>query len=424
MKVLLSAYACAPGWGSEPGIGWGVAAGLAERHDVWVLTGEHSRGPIEASAGSRPARLHVDYVDVPDAVGSAGTYVSYLAWQAAAYHRARGLHREVGFDLAQHVTYANSAMPSWLGRLGIPFVWYAGSFVTTPLPFLAGLGPRSSAHEAARNTAVKIAGRAARRLTLTANAMTIAVDAPPAGGGEWRKLLLGGLQPWELAVLHAIPARRDGGAFRVLSAGRMLGWKGFHLGLRAFARLAEHVPEAEYWLIGDGEQRPRLERLAAELGLSQGPGRAAGGGRGAAGGGRGGKVRFLGACTRDETFAAMAGCDVMVHPSWHEQVGFVVLEAMAAGRPVVCLDVAGPPELVGDAGVVVARSTPDHVVGDLAEALISLHGDPAERHRLGAAARRRSAEHWNWERVTRHLEGVYGELLGGIGTHVRPAEPG
>lgn len=391
----MSAYACAPGWSSEPGIGWGVASAVAAHHDVWVLTSEQYRAPFEDPANAVPPRLTVEFVPAP-APSRAGAYPAYLAWQLAAYRRAQQLHRQISFDLAHHVTFANSAMPSLLGRLGIPFVWYAGSFSATPARFLPGIGLRAGMAETARDLVAATAGRVSRRLTTTPRTTIVSVDAPPRPSTtRWRPLVLGGLHSWELSALLSLPPRpEDDGVFRILSVGRLLGWKGFHLGMRAFARFQASVPQSEYLVVGHGEQRRRLEALAHALGV-------------------GDRVRFAGSCTRAETFAALASSDVVLHPSLHEQVGFAVLEAMAAGRPVVCLDAAGPPRLVGDTGVVVARRAPGQVVEDLAAALVRLHADVAWRRALGEAARTRAAEHWSWARVADDLLDVYRSCVAG-----------
>lgn len=395
MRILMSAYACAPGWSSEPGIGWGVAASVAEHHDVWVLVSEQYRSAFEDPRNSIPPRLHAEFVPVPTPFRRGGTYLAYLAWQVAAYIRGRRLHHEVRFDLVHHVTFANSAMPSLLGRLGIPFVWYAGSFSTTPAAFLADLGARATTAEVARHVVTTTVGRLARRCTIGNRTTVLSVEALPSPTpARSRSMVLGGLHAWELSQLTSLPLppAEEERPFVVVSIGRLLGWKGFHLSLRAFARVHRSIPHCEYIVIGDGEQRPRLERLARRLGVAD-------------------AVRFLGPCSREETFAALARSDVLLHPSLHEQVGIAVLEAMAAGRPVVCLGVAGPPVLVGSAGVVVDRGSPTQVADDLAQVLLGLHADVGRRLELGRAARVRAVEHWTWTRLAADLDEVYRTAL-------------
>lgn len=132
LKVLLSAFACEPDRGSEPGVGWNLAWEMAKRHhDVWVLTRTTQREAIEAKLASDPMPgLHFAYYDVPrwpphwDYVKRKNLMeLHYYLWQVGAHATARRLHRQVGFDVAQHVTFVRYWMPSLLARLPVPFIW-------------------------------------------------------------------------------------------------------------------------------------------------------------------------------------------------------------------------------------------------------------------------------------------------------------
>jgi glycosyltransferase involved in cell wall biosynthesis len=205
----------------------------------------------------------------------------------------------------------------------------------------------------------------------------------------------------EFGRLSQIPVRDDRAAFRMVSIGRMLAWKGFHLGLAAFARMAQQVPAAEYWFIGDGPEEARLKALAAHLGVAE-------------------KVRFLGQLSRDDTLARLADCDVLVHPSLHDSGGWVCLEAMAAARPVICLDLGGPATLVGDsAGFKIAAHTPDQATSGLADVMLALARDPRRRAHMAQQARqhvrsqhlwdRRAAELFRYYRIALRLPGYAGQ---------------
>lgn len=71
----------------------------------------------------------------------------------------------------------------------------------------------------------------------------------------------------EIQNLATVPVR-TGNPFRLLNLGNLLHWKGFHLGLMAFARFVREFPQGEYWIIGDGPERRNLERLTRELGVA------------------------------------------------------------------------------------------------------------------------------------------------------------
>jgi len=396
MRVLLSAFSCQPGRGSEPGVGWGVATQAALRHQTVVLTEEHNRAAIERELAFRPLkRAHFVYLGLPKVYGWIGTnkclgYLYYSLWQLWALRVARKLHREHRFDLVHHVTFVNSWAPSFLGRLGIPFVWFAGVKEHTPMRFYRVLSWRARISEAFRSLAVGGMGWLNLRWT-AARASVVVTSSPKRFWPAWltvRRQPVGALSETEMAALGGLPVR-TGGPFRMASIGRLDGGKGIAMGIRAFARLLETHPESEYWIVGDGPERKRLERLASELRCAH-------------------RVKFLGWVPRSEIPSLLAQVDVLVHPSLHEQFGYVVLEAMAAGRVVVATDVGGCGQLAkSGCGVVIPLESPEQVTAELHKALLRLMWDGRQRLRAAQAARRAARELWSWAAVGARLEEMY-----------------
>ena len=159
MKVLISAYICAPHRGSEPGAGWNWSLAAAEDNEVWVITRERNRAAIEAELAAHPhPRLHFVYVELPPwglrlKKGERGIrYFSYYTlWQLAALRTARKLHAELGFDLVHHVTFANMWLPALVGFVEAPFVLGpVGGGPRVPLRLYPELGAVGAAREAAR----------------------------------------------------------------------------------------------------------------------------------------------------------------------------------------------------------------------------------------------------------------------------------
>ena len=160
LKVLISAYACEPGKGSEPGVGWNVAREMAKHHDIWVLTRANNRPAIEAELAENPVPgLHFAYYDLPRWAkwwkrGGRGVQLYYYLWQLGAYRVARRLHREVGFDLAHHVTFVKYWAPSLVSRLPVPFVWGpVGGGESAPKAFWDDFGPEGRRYERLRELA-------------------------------------------------------------------------------------------------------------------------------------------------------------------------------------------------------------------------------------------------------------------------------
>jgi glycosyltransferase involved in cell wall biosynthesis len=197
-----------------------------------------------------------------------------------------------------------------------------------------------------------------------------------------------GLSQQELSRLSQIPQRSEL-PFRVISMGRMLHWKGFEFSLQAFAALIEQFPQSEYWLVGDGPYRPRLLALAEELGISE-------------------KVRFPGSISREEALTKLASCDVLIHPSIHDSGGWTCLEAMAAGKPVVCLDLGGPAaQVTPETGFLVRADDPDRAASEMGQILALLAGSPELRMQTGRAGRVHVQRHFAWERKSQDIQERY-----------------
>jgi len=406
MKILMSAYSCEPGKGSEPGIGWNTVREAARYHEVWVLTRpDESREAIEAELARNPVpNLHFVYFTLPfwkDSLrwGQAGAMqLHHYLWQIQAYFEARRLHQEIGFDLVHHVTFAKHSSPSFLSLLPIPFVWgpVAGGEVA-PKAFWQDFSPRAKLYELARDL-FRIAGELDPFVRLTARRSAIiqattedtAQQLYKMGVDQVQIMPAIGLPEADIARLAQCKPPGDS-PVRFVSMGRLLHWKGFHLGLRAFAKA--NLPDAEYWVIGDGPERQPLEALAQELGIAQ-------------------RTKFWGSLPREQTLGKLEDCHALVHPSLHDSGGWVCLESMAAGRPVICLDLSGPAVLVSkDAGLRIPAHSPDQAVSDLAAAMTQIAQDAELRTRMAQVGQQLVRETLSWRARGEHMAQIYAETV-------------
>jgi glycosyltransferase involved in cell wall biosynthesis len=158
--------------------------------------------------------------------------------------------------------------------------------------------------------------------------------------------------------------------------------------LLAAAAMLPVVSAVQVVLAGDGADRASLETLAAaDPRISA-------------------RVRFVG--YRTDVPALMQAADLVVHPSHADALPTVLMQAMAAGRPVVATDVGGIPEIVGDeAGVLVPPGAPAR----LAAEIDALAGDPARRAAMGTAGGLRFAKMFDAHTWARELVGLYEEVL-------------
>lgn len=380
LKVLLSAYSCRPDLGSEAGRGWNVAREVAKPYEVWAITRPVNRSPIETELTSDPVpRLQFIYYDLPRWARRGkrqglGFLYHYYLWQIGAYFVARRLHREIGFDVAHHVTAGRYWAPSFLALLPVPFLWGpAGGGESAPRAFWKDFGARGIVEETLRHL-LRWLGEHDPLVRLTARRSALALAATEETAARMRKLGAKSVRVFPQVDLHKEDIEQlgryavgDNRSLRLISIGRLLHWKGFHLGLESFAEA--NVPEAEYWLVGDGPQRERLEALARRLGIVD-------------------RVRFWGTLSREEALVKLGQSSVLVHPSLHEAGGWVCSEALAAGRPVICLDLGGPAAQVTDeTGFRIPANDPDQAVSDLAKAIKLLGDEQQLRKRMGEKAR-------------------------------------
>lgn len=390
MKILLSAFAFAPNVGSEPGVGWRWAAELGKQHEVTVVTDMTRRVLVEAEGVELPPNVRVVYFRpawlraMP--LNSATAPLLYTLWQFGLLRFARHLQRGQGFDLAIHCTYGVFRHPSFLGYLGIPFVFGpVGGGEDAPLALKRSIHGREKTKELLRSLLNKAAlfdpflwaayARATLILTKTEDTRQalpwpfrrraivypeIGIDAPA------------GIQP---------TVRQPGEPLRVLFAGRLLGWKGAHLAIRAVAQaVAQGVP-VEFTLLGKGPFEPELRKLAAELGVQD-------------------SIRWVSQMPQQELFALYRTMHCFLFPSLHDSSGNVVLEAQANGLPVICLDLGGPATLVThETAIVVATRNQDEagVVQGLASAIRKLAADEESRVAMSKAAIERVREKMSWE---------------------------
>lgn len=406
LKVLVSAYYCEPGQGSEEGVGWNLAREIAKYHEVWVLTRTRNSSSIEAErARNGIPNLHFVYFDLHRSVRwwARGQllewHLYYYVWQVGIYLRARRLHHEVGFDVVHHVTFVKYWIPSFLALLSVPFVWGpVGGGETAPKAFWRNFSLRGKIHEILRDMGRRLGEhdpfvRVTARRSVLARATTeeTAVRMRKLGARNVQVFSQLGLPEEEVDQLGLSPASVEN-TLRFISIGRLVHVKGFYLGLQAFAKA--RLPTAEYWVVGDGPERRRLETLTRKLGIEK-------------------QVRFWGSLPRRDTLAKLEQSHVLVHPSLKDSGAVVCLEAMAAGRPVICLNLGGPAvQLTRETGIKVPASDPEQTIRDLADAITRLAQDPELRTHMGSAGRRRVREVYSWETKGRLWAELYEEVLG------------
>jgi len=172
----------------------------------------------------------------------------------------------------------------------------------------------------------------------------------------------------------------------VLYVGRLAPRKGVHYLLQAMQHIIEHFPEARLVVVGVGPLEHHLRDLPKRLGLQN-------------------SVMFLGYVSDERIRRLLTIADVVVVPSIFEGCPLVLLEAMAAGKPVVASAVQGIPEVVKHdfSGLLVKPSN----ISEIEHAVVRLLEDKSFANHLGENARRTIVRDYSWEKIARRTLEVY-----------------
>jgi len=405
-RVLLLAEACNPDWPSLPVVGYKAARAIAQVADVTLVTQVRNRPAIER-LGEIAGVEYIDneYVARPmyklakllrgDArVGwttqMAMSYPSYLAFERAVWRRFRADLKSGRYDVVHRLTPMSPTLPSPLAK------WSPVQFVLGPLN--GGLRwPRAFDAERRREREWLSYVRGAYKLLpywrSTYRHAAVVLAGFEHTMGEVRSLCADRLLNfpevgYDPEVFAPPPDRPARDRVRVLFAGRLVPYKCPEVVVRAFAA-SPLLRRHELHIIGDGPERPRLQRLVAEHGLQ-------------------GCVTLCGAQTQAQVAEAMRAADIFAFPSVRELGAGVVVEAMASGLACVVVDYGGPGGLIGpDRGVKVPLTTLDGLVTAYAAALDELVASPTETAALGRAAAQYAAENYTWHVKALSTAAVY-----------------
>jgi glycosyltransferase involved in cell wall biosynthesis len=388
MKLLISAYACAPNRGSEHGSAWNwtsEAARLGE--DVTVLVSPAHRDAILAATERDPALQRIRWL-FPEVVfwplqqGKEPVWerTYNLLWQREALRVARALHREQPFDLVHHLTWGGVRAPTFLGTLGAPLIiGPVGGGETSPAGLRDRMPLRGRVLESVRdlsNATIELnpivrQGLRKAGVIFARTADTKNLLSPPLRAKTYVQMELG-VMPTQIGAPR--PVRQA--PRKLLYAGRLLYWKGVHIAVEAMAQLVANMPDAQLTIVGNGPEEARLKTEIAQRGL-------------------GANITFVSWMPQEQFLRLYDTHDLFVFPSLHDSTGWVVLESFCKGLPVACLNLGGPKDIVTpQSGIVVDTAGLDTsgVATRLAEELHTLLTDPERLAALSVGAVARAGE--------------------------------
>ncbi|MEL6670630.1 MAG: glycosyltransferase family 4 protein [Bacteroidota bacterium] len=406
--ILITAYAINPYKGSEDGTGWNWVKHLARYYRVIAITRENNLPPIRQYLAEQavPYADRMEFVgfDLPKKLrfwkrGSFGALPYFVWWEKSLpkFIQQSGLE----FDLAHHLNFHNDWTPSYLWKLGKPWVWGPiGHHPAVPKAYITPFyGWKAWAKDRLRwgikkafwhgSPALRSSARQASRI-LTMNSSVEKV-LPLDADKCFRMPQVGAAEPVLTEDLE------DEGIFQILTVGRFVPIKGIDLAILAYARFFQQLnplqkSRVRLTIVGKGPWQAALQDLAASFTL-------------------GNSLRFVSWMPQEDLRSLYQQSQVFLFPS-HEGAGMVVPEAFSYGLPVVCLNNIGPGEFVTpQSGIKVPGGTYQETADQLASALGRLYASPTLLTSLKQGAKTRFDQWFNWEVKAALIHQLYEEIL-------------
>lgn len=411
-KILISAYACSPKYGSEPGMGWNWVNQLSEHFEIWVLTDEYYAKDCReflTTQGIKKTKLHIVGISRPGGRHRIYSYfwLHYLTqnlWQRKAFKVAQDLHASERFDLIHQLNMIGYREPGYLWQLDNirHYIWGPiGGHVQMPAAFLTSLDFKSRFVYGLRNiiNAIQMVClprvRKAMRRADVLFAATRA-DANAIARIHNRTAIL--LSETGTSInMERVPERKyvdDSRSLEIIWSGALIGRKALPLGLKGLEMARKLKPDLRVRLtiVGDGPCRSALEKTAVRLGVAD-------------------LCVWTGWIPHNQALDKLLEADVLLFTSLQEASSTVVPEALMHGIPVICHDACGFGEMVTDrCGIKIPMTNPESSISGFADAILLLERDRSRLAELADGALARAKE-ITWEINSDVILNEYKKLL-------------
>ncbi len=403
-KIFISAYACEPYKGSEGGIGWNIVNELAKYYDVHVLTRTNNREVIERyyAENLSVSRPFFHYYDIPRWLSfwkkkRRGYRFYYYLWQYGAYFQYKKFVNTFGFDIVQHLTFANFATPSLFMACNAVTIWGPIGNIPVPENIFRALPFKIKLKEMLRKyIRLFLMNLDPMRLkTLRVADYILEYEENPCKSFPkkyYKKIYFHsqtGINTSE-AFYHNRTKCLPDGKKRLLICSEFMHWKGCVWAAMAAKRILQKYPDTVLNIYGYGPEKKTMERILD--GLSN--------------------VFWHGFVEREEMFQALLDADILLYPSYHHGLATVILQAMQAQLPIVALEGDPIAETVKrGCGLTASGSSEQEIVDSVCECTEKMLKDPELRLKFGTTGRKMIESHYEWEILTKKMSDLYEKLL-------------
>ena len=407
MKILINAYACSPGMGSEPGMAWNWVSNLAKSCELHIITEGEFREKIETVVPTleQGGNMHFYYNPVSEKIrkmcwnqGDWRFYKYYREWQWKTYLMAKDICSKEQIDILHQLNMIGFREPGYLWQLskenGVPFVWGpVDAKDKFPVAYLDGAGLKTKLFMRLKNFLTGIQLRYSKRVLLAARQSSVIFSASSNSQRSFKKYMnIDSPLLNETGCYvqdHPIVDKTDKETFDVLWVGKMDFRKQLALALQTVAKSENNKLRLHIMGGGDAES---YQSLAKSYGIAD-------------------KCIWHGAVSHDEVQDIMQKSDIFLFTSVAEGTPHVVLEAISNNLPVVCFDTCGQGDAVNDkVGRKIPLSFPCQSVSDFAKLLNELEDNRSLLKQLSENCKERQQE-LSWEEKAKTMMEWYEKIL-------------
>ncbi|CDD20520.1 glycosyltransferase group 1 family protein [Prevotella sp. CAG:732] len=411
LKVLINAYACSPGIGSEPGMAWNWVKNLAKFCELYIITEGEFRERIEAVVPTleQGGNMHFYYNPVSDEIrkmcwnqGDWRFYKYYRQWQWKTYLMAKDICETEKIDVLHQLNMIGFREPGYLWKLskenGVPFVWGPiGGLKQFPTAYLKGSGLKMQLFMRLKNFLNIWQLKHEKRVGEALKTAKLLISSIPDSYRALKKYK--GLESMVIPETGCFLSddistdRFDDEEFHIMWVGKFDFRKQLPLALQAVA-LAKN-PKLKLDVYGSGfvGQVEMAKRMGEELGISQ-------------------QVIWHGNQKNDVIMEAMRKAQLFFFTSVNEDTSTVVLEAVSNRLPVVCFNACGMSAVIDDSvGRKIALSHPSQSAHDFARILNELESNRALLKHLSENCKQRQMD-LSWEVKARMVVEEYEKIIG------------
>lgn len=376
LKIFVSAYACEPNLGSEIGVGWHWVLEMSKHFDLWVLTRKSNRENIKGWIVENPEYESIKFIyfDLPYYLrfwkkGMRGVRTYYNIWQWCTNSIVKNTMQANNIEIFHHLTYGNAlwAISSY-GKKQF-FIWGPqGGTETVSSEYSKHYNLKSRIIELIRRFVVvslpiNLAYRRRfRHSNLILSKTAIHQKNIPHKYRDKSVIFT------DVAVdsfnVQEIENRKNDIFTNYIVVGRLDAWRGFDILVEAFAISVKKNSKVKLKIIGDGTDKKRIIKLIKKLDLEQ-------------------HVVMLGKVNISEYKELMINSDVVINPCLKEGAVTTSFDAMAMGKPIICIDTTGYTRYFSsENAVLIPLVEREKVISDLSKAILDLTNQ-AVRYQLG-----------------------------------------